>query len=64
MKKQLFKRFVSLLLVVCMVLAYVPAANAASVTWKETDQKINVAKMRLKHRSSDVKSRNVHYSVH
>ena len=40
MKKQLFKRFVSLLLVVCMVLGYVPAANAASVTWKETDQKI------------------------
>ena len=31
--------------------------------YEETDQKINVTKMRLKHRPSDVKSRNVHYSV-
>ena len=31
--------------------------------YEETDQKISVTKMRLKYRSSDVKSRNVHYSA-
>lgn len=40
MKKQLFKQFVSLLLIMCMVLAYAPTAKADSVTWKETDQQI------------------------
>ena len=40
MRKQLFKRVMSVLLVVCMVLAYVPAVNATGVTWKETDQTI------------------------
>lgn len=38
--KHTCKRFLSWMLVVCMVLLFVPAAGAASVTWKETDLKI------------------------
>ena len=38
--KQSLKRIFSWLLVVCMVLSFVPAAGAAGVTWKQTDQKI------------------------
>ena len=38
--KQSFKRILSWLMVLCMVLSLVPAASAARVTWRETDQKI------------------------
>ena len=38
--KHTCKRFLSWMLVVCMVLALVPAAGASTVTWKETDLKI------------------------
>ena len=38
--KHSHKRLVSWLLVLCMVLSFVPAASAATVTWKKTDQKI------------------------
>ena len=39
--KKSFKRVVSWLMVLCMVLSFVPAASAsASVSWKQTDQKI------------------------
>ena len=38
--KHSLKRFLSWMLVVCMVLSFVPAAGAASVSWKETDIEI------------------------
>ena len=38
--KHSLKKFVSWMLVLCMVLSFVPAARAASVSWKETDLKI------------------------
>ena len=38
--KHTCKRFLSWMLVVCMVLALVPAAGASGITWKETDLKI------------------------
>ena len=38
--KHSLKRVLSWMLVVCMVLSLVPAANAANVRWKETDTKI------------------------
>ena len=38
--KHSLKRFVSWMLVVCMVLSFVPAVGAAQVTWSETDLKI------------------------
>ena len=39
--KHSLKRFVSWMLVLCMVLSFVPAVDAAAtVTWKETDRKI------------------------
>ena len=34
------KRILSWLMVLCMVLPLFPAADAAQVTWRETDQKI------------------------
>ena len=37
MKKQLFQRTVCWLLVLCMVLPFVPAADAASVSWEKTE---------------------------
>ena len=40
MKNQLFKRVLCWLLVVCMVLPFIPAAEAASVRWKKTDLEI------------------------
>ena len=38
--KHTFKRMVSWLLAVCMVLSFVPAADASGVSWKQTDQTI------------------------
>ena len=38
--KHTFKRVLSWMLVLCMVLSMVPAVHAASVTWEKTDQKI------------------------
>ncbi len=38
--KHSLKRLVSWMLVLCMVLSFVPAVDAAGVTWSETDQKI------------------------
>ena len=37
MKNQLFKQILCWLLVVCMVLPFVPATNAASVSWEKVD---------------------------
>ncbi|MBQ7099280.1 MAG: S8 family serine peptidase [Oscillospiraceae bacterium] len=38
--KHSIKRIVSWMIVLCMVLSFVPAADAAGVTWEKTDQKI------------------------
>ena len=38
--KHSFKRIVSWMIVLCMVLSFVPAASASGVTWEKTDQKI------------------------
>ena len=38
--KHTCKRFLSWMLVVCMVLSFVPAAGASGISWKETDLKI------------------------
>ena len=38
--KHTFKRIVSWMLVLCMVLSFVPAVSAAGVRWEMTDQKI------------------------
>ncbi len=40
MKNQLFKRILCWLLIVCMVLPFVPAAQAAGVHWEKTDLEI------------------------
>ena len=40
MKNQLFKRILCWLLVVCMVLPFVPAAQASAVSWEKTDLEI------------------------
>ena len=41
--KHSLKRIVSWMLALCMVLSLVPAADAARVTWQETDQKITAS---------------------
>ena len=40
MKNQLFKQIVCWLMVVCMVLPFIPAADAATVSWKKIDLEI------------------------
>ena len=42
MKNQMLKRVLCWLLVVCMVLPFVPAASAATVSWKKVDREITL----------------------